>query len=135
LEQNYGSCTGNTSGKGSYPQYSLGHLNTYLIQGKEGWVMIDTGWYTPEAFDSLNKGLRDLGLVLSDIDTIIMTHIHPDHFGLAGRIKHASPATKLLMHQLEADLMNRGISSFPICKREWARCCPNMVCHRWIVQF
>lgn len=85
------------------PNNPLGHLNTYLVEGKTGWVMIDTGWYTPEAFDSLQKGLADIGLVFSDIETIILTHIHPDHFGLAGRIKHVSPATKLLMHQLEAD--------------------------------
>ena len=85
------------------PDNPLGHLNCYLIEGKNGWLMVDTGWHTPEAFSSLDTGLRDLGLALSDIATIIVTHVHPDHFGLAGGLKLISPATQLLTHQLEAD--------------------------------
>jgi glyoxylase-like metal-dependent hydrolase (beta-lactamase superfamily II) len=87
------------------PDNALGHLNCYLIEGKDGWLLIDTGWYTVEAFDSLQKGLKDLGLTTTDISTMIITHIHPDHFGLAGKIKQVSPRTKLLTHQWEADMI------------------------------
>ena len=74
--------------------------------------MVDTGWHTPDAFSSLETGLRDLGLALSDIATIIVTHVHPDHFGLAGKIKHVSPATQLLTHQLESDLIESRYIKF-----------------------
>ena len=56
------------------PDNPLGHLNCYLIEGKDGWLMVDTGWHTPDTFKSLETGLRDLGLALSDIATIIVTH-------------------------------------------------------------
>jgi glyoxylase-like metal-dependent hydrolase (beta-lactamase superfamily II) len=31
----------------------LANLNCYLIEGKTGWTMIDTGFFIPESFDSL----------------------------------------------------------------------------------
>ncbi len=87
------------------PGNPLGHLNCYLVEGSKGWLMIDTGWYTPDAFDSLEAGLRTIGLGMTDIETIIVTHVHPDHFGLAGRIKQVSPGTQLLAHRWESDLI------------------------------
>lgn len=87
------------------PDNPLGNLNCYLVDGQAGWLMIDTGWYTPETLDFLKNGLKDLGLSFSDIANIVITHTHPDHFGLAGRIKQLSPDTKLAMHRLEADLI------------------------------
>jgi len=82
------------------PDNPLENLNCYLVEGKEGWLMVDTGWFTPETFDFLKNGLKDLGIALADITTIVVTHVHPDHFGLAGRIKHVSPNTELLTHRL-----------------------------------
>ena len=87
------------------PNNPLGNLNCYLIEGTEGWLMVDTGWFTPETFDSLKKGLKKWEIDLTDIATIVITHIHPDHFGLAGRIKQISPKIELLMHRFEADLI------------------------------
>jgi glyoxylase-like metal-dependent hydrolase (beta-lactamase superfamily II) len=87
------------------PDSSL-ELNCYLIEGKDGWLLIDTGWYTAEAFSCLQKGLKDIGLALTDISTIVVTHTHPDHFGLAGKIKQASPKTKLLAHIWESALID-----------------------------
>lgn len=94
------------------PDNPLGHVNSYLIEGKGGWLMVDTGWYTPDAFNSLEAGLKGLGLALADIATIIVTHVHPDHFGLAGRIKHLSPRTELLLHRWEADLIESRYIKF-----------------------
>lgn len=94
------------------PDNPLGHLNCYLVEGKDGWLMVDTGWYTPDAFNSLNVGLKDLGLAMADIATIIVTHVHPDHFGLAGRIKHMSPRVQLLAHRWESDLIESRYIKF-----------------------
>ena len=94
------------------PNNPLENLNCYLVEGKEGWLMVDTGWFTPETFDSLKNGLKDLNITLTDISTIVVTHVHPDHFGLAGRIKHVSPGTKLLTHRLEAVLIDSRYIKF-----------------------
>lgn len=83
------------------PDNPLGYLNAYLIKGKDGWFMVDTGWNTPDAFETLVKELKDLGLSVTDVVAIVVTHVHPDHFGLAGRIKQLSPHTQLMMHHWE----------------------------------
>ena len=94
------------------PDNPLEYLNSYLLQGKDGWLMIDTGWYTPDAFSALESELKDIGLTLSDIATMVVTHVHPDHFGLAGRIKHLSPQTELLAHRWESDLIESRYIKF-----------------------
>lgn len=94
------------------PDNPLGHLNTYLIEGTEGWLMIDTGWFTPDAFDSLESGIKEMGLTLTDVSTIVITHVHPDHYGLAGKIKELSPQTKLFAHRWEAQLIESRYIKF-----------------------
>ncbi|MFC1945899.1 MBL fold metallo-hydrolase [Chloroflexota bacterium] len=94
------------------PDNPLGHLNCYLIEGNNGWFIIDTGWYTVEAFNYLEAGLKDLGIAFTDISTMIITHVHSDHFGLAGKIKQVSPRTELLTHQWEAVLIESRYIKF-----------------------
>ena len=94
------------------PDNPLGHLNTYLIEGSEGWLMIDTGWFTPDAFDSLKAGIKDMGLTLPDVSTMVITHMHPDHYGLAGKIKQLSPQTELVAHRWEAELIESRYIKF-----------------------
>ena len=90
----------------------LSHVNSYLIRGTEGWLLIDPGWNTPVTQQTLEGALKSLGLTLVDISMIVITHGHPDHFGLAGRIKHLSPRTRMFMHRWEADLIESRYIKF-----------------------
>ncbi len=83
----------------------LGYVNVYLIQGDNGYLLIDTGWNTEEAFDSLKGQLAELGIDFKDISQIVVTHIHPDHYGLAGKLKQLSGA-KIALHHLEKNLID-----------------------------
>ncbi len=79
--------------------------------------MIDTGWYTPDSLEGLQEGLTDLGLQFTDIETMIVTHVHPDHFGLAGKIKQLSPHTTLLAHKWEWALIESRYINFTDLQR------------------
>ena len=85
-----------------FPDILLGYVNSYLIQGDNGYLLIDTGWDTEEAFDSLKKQLTESGLSFRDIAQIVVTHRHPDHYGLAAKLKQLSQA-KVAFHYLEND--------------------------------
>jgi glyoxylase-like metal-dependent hydrolase (beta-lactamase superfamily II) len=87
-----------------FPDEPSEHVNIYLVQGKEGALLVDTGWNTPENFAILEGGIEELGLGWGNISQIVVTHIHPDHYGLAGKIKQLSPA-RLAMHRIEKDLI------------------------------
>jgi glyoxylase-like metal-dependent hydrolase (beta-lactamase superfamily II) len=104
--------------KVAIPNNPLGFLNCYLVEGKDGWLMIDTGWNTHEALDALQAGLRELGLAFTDITTIVVTHVHPDHFGLAGKLKQLSPHTRLLAHHWEGALIESRYIKFTELQRQ-----------------
>ncbi len=75
---------------------ALRSVNVYLIEGDRGWSIIDSGMHTPEAEAKLRAGLLDAGVALSDIRTAFITHLHPDHLGMAGTLRDAG--AELLMH-------------------------------------
>jgi len=86
------------------PIPTLSHINTYLVRGDNGSLLIDTGWNTKEAFDSLKKQLADDGIDGREISRIVVTHAHPDHYGLAGELENLFGAT-LAFHHLEKDFI------------------------------
>jgi glyoxylase-like metal-dependent hydrolase (beta-lactamase superfamily II) len=49
--------------------------------------------------------LREIGLGFENIALILITHFHPDHYGLAGRLVQASGA-KVALHQIEKDFID-----------------------------
>jgi glyoxylase-like metal-dependent hydrolase (beta-lactamase superfamily II) len=86
------------------PVTKLSHINTYLVRGDNGYLLIDTGWNTKEALNSLKKQLADNGVDGQEITRIVVTHVHPDHYGLAGKLKNLFGAT-LAFHHLEKDFI------------------------------
>lgn len=91
---------------------NLDGLNSYLIEGTYGWLLIDTGWYQPDAFQALEASFKQLKLDFKDIRTIILTHSHPDHYGMAGKIRQLAPKVELLCHRWEADLIESRYIKF-----------------------
>ncbi len=61
----------------------VGTVNAYLLQGEEN-VLVDTGPHHPESRRWLERGLRKQGLSVTDLDVLLITHGHVDHYGQAG---------------------------------------------------
>lgn len=70
----------------------LGHVNAYALIDSAGAALIDTGVPGPGTWKALKDRLRQAGLKIKDIHTVIVTHSHPDHFGTAGKIAKESGA-------------------------------------------
>jgi glyoxylase-like metal-dependent hydrolase (beta-lactamase superfamily II) len=79
---------------------------TVLIDTAEPVTLVDCALDTPEARASLETALHELNLEFGDIARIIVTHHHPDHYGLAGWIQGISNCEVLM---LELDIL-RGAS-------------------------
>ncbi len=84
--------------------FELKHVNVYLLRDGDGYTLVDTGLQTDESREALTRGLEDSGIHLDRITRILITHIHPDHFGLAGELRERSKA-ELVIHRLEVALM------------------------------
>ncbi|MGD0779309.1 MAG: MBL fold metallo-hydrolase [Dehalococcoidales bacterium] len=83
-------------------QSDLTHVNVYLIKGVKGYLLVDSGWNTDESFTTFHNYLLKHGIGFQDIKQILVTHVHPDHYGMAGRIKQLSGA-EIIMHYIEKD--------------------------------
>ncbi|MCP4599640.1 MAG: MBL fold metallo-hydrolase [Proteobacteria bacterium] len=74
---------------------SLGAVKVYLIRGPNGAALIDTGMNDATSRKELINRLADLGLGLSDIDTVVCTHYHADHAGLGKTVTEAGADTMM----------------------------------------
>jgi glyoxylase-like metal-dependent hydrolase (beta-lactamase superfamily II) len=86
------------------PGGPLGYTLVYALESTGGLVLIDAGWEHPDAWEALRDGLITLGLDVGDVRGVVVTHHHPDHAGLAGRVREASGAW-IAMHHADAEVV------------------------------
>src|SRR5918992_6259282 len=69
--------------------FAIGRVNVYLIED-EPLTLVDAGPNSGTSFDELQRGLRELGHELEELELVILTHQHIDHLGLVGIVaKHS----------------------------------------------
>ncbi|MFP5352403.1 MAG: MBL fold metallo-hydrolase [Actinomycetota bacterium] len=72
--------------------YAVGPVNAYLIRA-EPLTLVDAGINTPQAKNALMLGLQEVEISPESIRRILITHAHPDHYGLVGFLQERSGAT------------------------------------------
>jgi glyoxylase-like metal-dependent hydrolase (beta-lactamase superfamily II) len=73
--------------------------------GESGAVaIVDPGWGSDAALDRIDDFLGSIGRSLGDVRTIVVTHSHPDHIGLAGALREATGAAFVLSAREQASL-------------------------------
>ena len=82
--------------------FPVGPVNVHLVT-KEPLTLIDSGPLTDEAWGALGAGLAKAGLKVADIERVLLTHGHHDHFGLAQKVADLSGA-RLLGGRLDREL-------------------------------
>ncbi len=99
------------------------HTFTYLILDDRGGVhVVDPGVFLEDNKFRLDSAFGQIGKRFEDIRSIVSTHMHPDHTGLASYLREVSGAP-WIVHRLEAEAM-RGPSISLVVKffgklREW----------------
>ncbi len=78
---------------------ALDHINIYLLEDNDGWVLIDTGMSDPVSIETWEIILKEY-TTKRPIKKIIGTHFHPDHVGLAGWLIERTDA-EFWMSQIE----------------------------------
>jgi glyoxylase-like metal-dependent hydrolase (beta-lactamase superfamily II) len=85
--------------------------NVYVVEGGDGHILVDCGWDTQESLWALQEGVKGAALKLRDIKKVVVTHIHPDHYGLAAKVKQICGA-QIAMHRADADLISSRYKDF-----------------------
>ena len=72
--------------------YAVGPVNAYLIEATPV-TLVDAGINTPQAQNALFLALAAAGYFPESIEQILVTHAHPDHYGLIQVLQELSGAT------------------------------------------
>ncbi len=83
----------------------LREVNAYLIEGTGGWTLVDCGLHTEDAERALRAGLAAAGVRPGDVRHVFVTHLHPDHLGMAGTLERGG--AQIVMHRPEAEAARR----------------------------
>jgi glyoxylase-like metal-dependent hydrolase (beta-lactamase superfamily II) len=86
------------------PDNPLRYVLVYLFELDNGVALVDAGWNTDAAWQALTAGMAEAGGSIADVQAVVVTHIHPDHYGLAGRVREASGAW-IGLHPADATLL------------------------------
>jgi glyoxylase-like metal-dependent hydrolase (beta-lactamase superfamily II) len=62
--------------------FQLNHINVWLVEDGDGWAIVDTGINSNTTKDLWRQVLASVGS--RPVTKVIVTHLHPDHVGLAG---------------------------------------------------
>jgi glyoxylase-like metal-dependent hydrolase (beta-lactamase superfamily II) len=86
------------------PWPGVPHVNAWAIEsGADGIVLVDTGINEEGAFEELERTLRLTGHGVDEVELLVCTHAHSDHYGLAAPIVEASDC-ELWMHPNHAHM-------------------------------
>ncbi len=79
----------------SLPMTGLNHINLYALKDGDGWVVVDTG-IASRATRTLWEHHFKVLMGGRPVNRIIVTHLHPDHAGLAGWMRRRFDAPLLM---------------------------------------
>ncbi len=87
--------------------FMVGRVNAYLIEDSP-LTLIDSGPNSAKALDELEQGLKELGHSIEEIELLVISHQHIDHFGLASILARRSGAEVAALGALSPFLAGFG---------------------------
>jgi glyoxylase-like metal-dependent hydrolase (beta-lactamase superfamily II) len=83
-------------------------VNFYLVEDAGRFTLVDAG--LPAFFDQVVAFLDARGADIHDVDAVVLTHAHPDHVGIAERMRTEAQA-RIYVHQADAQVARTGNAS------------------------
>jgi glyoxylase-like metal-dependent hydrolase (beta-lactamase superfamily II) len=87
--------------------FQVGRVNAYLIEDSP-LTLIDSGPNSAKALDELEQALAVRGHAVEDLELLVITHQHIDHFGLASVLARRSGAEVAALDVLAPFLASYG---------------------------
>lgn len=87
--------------------FMVGRVNAYLIEDSP-LTLVDSGPNSAKALDELEQALATHGHTIEDIELLVVSHQHMDHFGLASILARRSGAEVAALDRLAPFLANYG---------------------------
>jgi glyoxylase-like metal-dependent hydrolase (beta-lactamase superfamily II) len=88
---------------------TLGTNNVYAVPDPNGVTLIDAGPDYEGAWEELVEQLRTNGIMPADIHTVLLTHAHLDHAGLAARFQ--ATGARILIGRADAPALEMNVAT------------------------
>jgi len=100
--------------------FPMKYVYCYLLKNETGYTLIDTGLNYGKARAAWDEVFEEINLDPNEIHTIILTHFHPDHSGLAGWMQNKTGAEVWMSetdrHMFELAFMKNKIQAIDVKK-------------------
>jgi len=80
-------------------------VNFYLVEEGGRYTLFDAA--LPGYFDHVERALEAAGATLSDLEAVVLTHAHPDHVGVAERLRSEAQVA-VHVHEADAQMARTG---------------------------
>lgn len=90
--------------------YSLCYL---LLDSAGGVHLVDPGWDSDENWAALVGALGQVDRTPADLRSTVVTHLHPDHLGMAERVRRETGA-RVILHRTEQAVLEHGWNREPL---------------------
>jgi glyoxylase-like metal-dependent hydrolase (beta-lactamase superfamily II) len=80
-------------------------VNCFLLPDGDRVDMIDCGMSGERTYADIRAAVREVAGPGARLGTLLVTHIHPDHYGAAGELT-ATDGAQLLLHRLEVPMVH-----------------------------
>ena len=97
---------------------NLGFVNAYLIQARDGYILIDTGF--AQQWSHLEHELLQMGSLPDHLKLVIITHGDFDHTGNCAELQRKYQV-KIAMHAGDVDMVKTGMPAKRLSKSLFGR--------------
>jgi glyoxylase-like metal-dependent hydrolase (beta-lactamase superfamily II) len=84
--------------------FEEGRVNVFLLPEGAAVDMIDCGMSSEESLELVRQAVREVGGAGARLRRLVVTHIHPDHYGAAGAL--VGGGADLYLHRLEVPMVH-----------------------------
>ncbi len=96
----------------------LGFMKSFLIKSETGYVLIDAGY--PNKEQKLWNFLKKKKINPEEINLVVVTHGHYDHFGSLAKIVEKTNA-KIIVHENDQEMLKKGKSGKITLRTKWGK--------------
>lgn len=99
---------------------ALRAVNVYLLVHEASVTLVDSGWSFGDGMDVLERAFGSLDLDLGQIDRVLVTHFHRDHYTLAVRLRQRF-GTTVVLGSGERESVEEILAGRANGRRSWLR--------------
>ncbi|MGH7904761.1 MAG: MBL fold metallo-hydrolase [Candidatus Dormibacteraceae bacterium] len=82
-----------------------GYVSCFLFSGGGAIDLLDCGMNSEESLAAIRRSITAVGGEGARLRRLVVTHIHPDHYGAAGVLR-SQPGVELYLHRLEVPMVH-----------------------------